>query len=71
MQAVAKLVREKVGGGISVGGGRQGTLRCATPSGTSKFRSEFEENLPYIIQSDEFMERLSRLVDVYHSMAED
>lgn len=71
LQRVAKLVREKTGAGRSVGGGRRGSARCATPSGMSKFRSEFEDNLPYITQDDEFMERLSRLVAVYHSIAED
>lgn len=71
LQRVAKLVREKTGAGRSVGGGRRGSARCATPRGMSKFRSEFEDNLPYITQDDEFMERLSRLVAVYHSIAED
>lgn len=69
VQEAAKLVRQKIGEGRGEGAGRKKKESiCSTVEGMEKFRSEFEDSLPYIMADQEFMDRLCDLVAMYKLM---
>lgn len=69
LQSAAKILRQKIGGGREEGAGRRKKDSvCSTSGGMEKFRLEFEDNLPYIMADEEFMDRLCGLVAMYKSM---
>ena len=69
LQSAAKTLRQKIGAGREEGAGRKKKdPLCSTTDGMEKFRSEFEDNIPYLVADEEFMDRLCGLVAMYKSM---